>query len=229
MYKNINIIVLEDNLPLRDLIVSHLQSDGYSVHGFSDAEELAEWSANNQFNILLLDINLPGESGFDIASRLRQINPYLYIVMLTAKDSESDKLLGYKCGADVYLIKPISPEEISATILSMARRIDASLVNDSIVKLSQITMELVVNHSKVKLSSMEVSLLKGLSESPGQKLEHWQLLQILNKDFDEKSKAGLVVQIHRLRRKIFDVTSGHLDIKPVFNEGYQLTGHIQVI
>jgi len=91
MPKTINIVVVEDNLALQDLMVDHLLKGGYSVRGVSDAEELAEVMAEERVDILLLDINLPGEDGLSIASRLRKVNPHLYIVMMTARTSEKTR------------------------------------------------------------------------------------------------------------------------------------------
>ena len=228
MPKTINIVVVEDNFALQDLMVDHLRNDGYAVHGVGDSEELADWMAGKQVDILVLDINLPGENGLSIASRLREVNPSLYIVMLTARTSEKDKMQGYESGADIYLTKPASPAEVSAAISSIYRRIKVYQNDRRTLSLNLQKKQIVGRKGTVNLGSMEVILLKSLAEAPSQKLDYWRMLELIDKQPTDKDKAALGVQVYRLKQKISEASGEEIVIKSVFNEGYQLVTAVRI-
>jgi len=229
MPKTISIVVVEDNLALQELMVDHLLREGYQVHGVSDADELAEKMAKHRIDILVLDINLPGENGLSIASRLRGVNPNLYIVMLTARTSEKDKTLGYESGADIYLTKPASPVEVSAAISSIYRRIKVFQNDRRVLTLDVKKKQVAGRSGAVSLGPMEVTLLKSLAEAPEQKLDYWRMLELIQKEPTEKDKAALGVQVYRLKQKISEVSGEEIVIKSVFNEGYQLVTPVQIV
>lgn len=229
MPKTVNIVVVEDNLALQTLMVDHLLGEGYQVHGVGDADELADWMATQQVDILVLDINLPGESGLSIATRLREVNPMLYIVMLTARSSEKDKTIGYESGADVYLTKPASAAEVSAAIASIYRRMTIYQNDRRVLTLNLQKKQLAGRVATVGLGSMEVILLKALAEAPSQKLDFWRLLELVEKEPTEKDKSALGVQIYRLKQKISEASGEEIAIKSVFNEGYQLATMVRII
>ena len=226
----INIIVVEDHLSLQELLVAHLRQHGYAATGVASAEELDDLWMRTKVDILVLDINLPGENGVSIAARLSQANPMLRIIMLTAKSAEKDKLLGYESGADIYLTKPASPSELLAAVRSVERRITQTTPSVDLV-LDCLKMQLIATATGhlIQLSANELALLKGLSAAPNQKLDYWRLLDILGKPVDEKSKAALSVNIHRLKLKMMTLGVDGPAIKSNFNEGYQLAVNIQVI
>jgi len=229
MPKTVSIVVVEDNLALQELMVDHLLRSGYEVRGVSDADELAEWMVAQRVDILVLDVNLPGEDGFSIASRLRVVNPNLYIVMMTARTSEKDKTMGYESGADIYLTKPASPAEVSAAISSIHRRIKAQQTDKSALTLDVQKMQLIGTKAAVNLGGMELMLLKSLAEAPNQKLDYWRLLELIDKQPTEKDKAALGVQVHRLKQKMADAGGEEVAIKSVFNEGYQLAIALHIV
>lgn len=123
MSNGIKIAVIEDNLVLQELLVECITQRGFEVKGLSCGEELNEHLLTNQMDLLVLDLKLPGEDGLSIAKRLRAINPSLYILMLTASASEKDKVRGYENGADIYMLKPASPLEVSSAIANIEKRI----------------------------------------------------------------------------------------------------------
>lgn len=228
MPATINIVVVEDNLALQELMVDHLTKDGYVVHGVGDADELADRMAGEQVDILVLDINLPGENGLSIASRLREVNPNLYIVMLTARTTERDKMQGYESGADIYLTKPASPAEVSAAISSIYRRIKVYQNDRRSLSLNLQKKQIVGRKGTVNLGSMEVILLKSLAEAPNQKLDYWRMLELIDKQPTDKDKAALGVQVYRLKQKISEASGEEIVIKSVFNEGYQLVTTVRI-
>ena len=229
MPNTVNIVVVEDNLILQELMVDHLRQDEYQVHGVGDAEELADWMATQHVDILVLDLNLPGENGLSIAARLREVNPNLYIVMLTARTTEKDKSLGYESGADVYLTKPASPTEVSGAISSIYRRIKVYQNDRRVLTLDMQKKQVSGRGGMVNLSSSETALLKALAEAPAQKLDYWRMLELIDKQPTEKDQAALGVQVYRLRQKISDASGEEIVIKAVFNEGYQLVTSVRII
>ena len=226
----INVVVVEDHLNLQELLVAHLRQHGYAATGVASAEELDDLWMRTKVDILVLDINLPGEDGVSIATRLSQSNPSLRIIMLTAKSAEKDKLLGYESGADIYLTKPASPSELLAAVRSVERRILQATPSVDLV-LDCLKMQLIATTTGrfIHLSVNEMALLKGLSAAPNQRLDYWRLLDIMGKPVDEKSKAALSVNIHRLKLKMMTLGVDGPAIKSNFNEGYQLAVNIQVI
>lgn len=229
MPKTVSIVVVEDNLALQELMVDYLLRGGYEARGVSDADELAECMVSQRVDILVLDVNLPGEDGFSIASRLRVVNPNLYIVMMTARTSEKDKTMGYESGADIYLTKPASPAEVSAAISSIHRRIKAQQTDKTALTLDVQKMQLIGTKAAINLGGMELMLLKSLAEAPNQKLDYWRLLELIDKQPTEKDKAALGVQVHRLKQKMADAGSEEVAIKSVFNEGYQLAIALHIV
>ena len=229
MPKTVNIAVVEDNLSLQDLMVDHLQRQGYHVQGVTCGEDLDDLLVGHRVDILVLDLNLPGESGIDISRRLREAQPGLYIVMLTAKTTEKDKTLGYESGADIYLTKPASPIEVTAAIASIQRRIAQQRQADLYFSLDIQKMQLVGKHATVSLGAFELSILKGLIEAPGQRLDYWRLMELIEKEPSDKNKTALGVQVHRLKKKLIQAGAEKNAIKSVHKEGYQLGTLVKLI
>ena len=126
MATHLNIIVIEDNEDLRETMVDALRGQGYQVTGLDCAEALPEQTAWQRVDIMVVDLNLPGEDGLSVVARVRSIQPDVGIIMVTARNQPKDRQVGYSAGADNYLTKPFSLQELNATISSLGRRIQAS-------------------------------------------------------------------------------------------------------
>ena len=195
----------------------------------SSADELDEHLMNNRIDVLVLDLNLPGEDGLSIAKRLRVANPNLYIVMLTAKTSENDKVLGYQSGADIYLSKPASPLEVTSAISGIERRIISQRHEKSELTLDVQKMQLIGARGEVPLGASELAILKALLEAPNQRLEYWRLMEMIDKEPTDKTKISLGVQIHRLKKKLMKIGASSSAIKSIHKEGYQLGALVRLI
>jgi len=119
----VKIIVVEDHEALREVTVSALQDMGHKVRGIACAETLNQELQTDCPHVLILDLNLPGEDGISLARRVRKVHPEIGIIMVTARNQLGDKLTGYDSGADIYLTKPTSIEELSAAIQALSRRL----------------------------------------------------------------------------------------------------------
>jgi|GEM_PF-5700042 len=131
-----NIIVVEDHDALREVTVSALSDMGHKVRGIGSAEGLSGELQLCIPHIMVLDLNLPGEDGISVANRIRASYPEIGIIMVTARKNYDDRITGYKSGADIYLTKPTSLEELGAAIDALSRRI-STWAEDSL----QITLD----------------------------------------------------------------------------------------
>jgi len=123
---NLKIIVIEDNDDLRETMVDALHRQGHQVTGLDCAEAWPDQSAWQRVDIMVVDLNLPGEDGLSLVARARSVQPDVGIIMVTARNQPKDRQVGYSAGADNYLTKPFSLQELNATISSLGRRIQAS-------------------------------------------------------------------------------------------------------
>lgn len=221
------IALVEDSDDLRDLLAREISRAGYHVLPAECADDLDELAAHTSFDLLILDLNLPGEDGLSIAQRYKRANPDLYIIMLTARGCEVDKINGYDSGADVYLTKPISSAELMAAIGSVSRRFKIS-DNETEIGLNVRTMSL-TGTKTVELNRQEVVMLKALSESTNGNLPYYRLLELCGEDeVNEQAKAALEVRVVRLRKKFIEAGVTDKSIRAIRGEGYQLLQRIKI-
>lgn len=223
MATNLKIVIVEDHDAFRVMMVAHLESKGYQVTGLDSGSALDAYLAESKPDILVLDLTLPLEDGLSIATRIRAAYPQIHIIMLTARISESDRVLGYESGADIYLSKPVSVAELEASIRSIARRQVNTTVHEHDLWLDVISMRLEQGRQFTELTRQETQLLRALNEAPMQFLPAWALLERLGKDTDSKSRSNLDVLITRLRKKLFSATGQEGTLRVARNAGYQLT------
>lgn len=227
MDTGLKIALVEDNDDLRDLLLRDISRAGYDVHGAGCADDLDDLAATMTFDVLVLDINLPGENGFDIARRYKQANPDVFIVMLTARVGTDDKVTGYGSGADMYLTKPVSSAELMAAIGSVCRRLQKLSSNAEIML--NVREMLLTGDGSVELNRQETVMLKALIESSNGNLPYYRLLELCGEEVNATSKATLEVRIVRLRKKLGDVGVEGKSIKAIRGEGYQLLQRIRIV
>ncbi len=218
----LKIAVVEDHADLRDLFIDRLREEGHAAAGFCCAEEFDEHLAEQAVDLIILDLNLPGEDGFSIARRLREAHPQLAILMLTARTAVEDRIRGYTSGADLYLAKPVSPQELMAAVGSIARRVAVASASFKHLSLDLARQVVGGERGEQGLTPPDVALLKALAEAPGHKLDYWRLQELLQLEPDDKGKAALEVRISRLKKKLHDAGAPEPAIKALWKEGYQL-------
>lgn len=224
----LNIAVVEDHADLRELFIDFLRKAGHAVTGFSGADELDEYMPSQRIDLVVLDLNLPGENGFSIAQRLRAAHPDLYILMITARTALEDRIRGYASGADIYLAKPVVPDELGAAVASIARRVDAIQTRQMQLVIHDARLELSGPAGQGSLTPPELRLLKAMAESPERKLDTWRLYELLQLEPDPKSKGVLEVRISRLKKKLLEVGAPEPAIKAVWKSGYQLCVPVRI-
>jgi len=223
----LRIAVLEDHDELRALTVAALRQQGYCVFGAYDAEELTDGLMTREIDLLLLDLNLPGEDGLSVARRFKAAMPRLYIIITTARGRIEDRITGYNTGADMYLAKPVSEGELVAAVANIARRVERESGAGAPLTLDLRSRQLTGTQG-IHLSPTETVLLKVLIQSPDRRAETWHLLEATGREVDAGAKSSLEVQMVALRKKI--AAAGHDDaaIRAIRHGGYQLLCRIEI-
>ena len=230
MDTGLNIIVVEDNDELREATVDALRAEGHQVLGLDCAEALPEEASWRRVDLMVVDLNLPGEDGLALTQRLRSIQPDIGIIMVTARGLPTDKRRGYVSGADIYMTKPVALDELTAAIQNLSHRLKPETVT-----VARLTLNLrrhilhCPNETEVQLSSQESALLAAFGRAAEWRLETWQLIEILEKDSAEDPKAAVEILIARLRKKLLQAGCAELAIKSIRSWGYQMSGQLQLV
>jgi len=230
-HTSLSILVVEDNDDLRETLMEALLSAGYHVLGVDCAEAVPEQVRLAQLDLLILDLNLPGEGGLSLAQRLRASHPDVGIIMLTGLTRTDDKASGYAHGADIYLTKPASLAELHAAIASLSRRLKAGPgpAQPYMLQLDTQRLALLDGHGQaISLSARETDLLAAFVRSAQQQLEHWQIAEILGMPIETINKPALELHIVRLRKKLAQPTDHGQAIRSIRGWGYQLCVPLQV-
>ena len=225
------ILVVDDDARLRDLLNRYLGEQGYTVRAVSNATEMNRQLARERYDLMILDLMMPGEDGLSICRRLRGGNEDLPIIMLTAKGDDVDRIVGLEVGADDYLAKPFNPRELVARIQAVLRRrpppappgapsADAQLVEFGEFRFNLATRTLTKNGEDVPLTTGEFALLKVLVQHPRVPLSRDKLMELARgREFGAFDRS-IDVQISRLRRLIERDAAKPAFIQTVWGFGY---------
>lgn len=229
MVAHLSIVLVEDNDDLRELTAEALRSEGHRVTALSCAEELEDKARGTAADLFLIDLNLPGEDGFSLSRRIRQVQPMVGIIIVSVRAALQDKVEGYDCGADLYLPKPVSFEELRAAVNSFVRR-RLALQNkqDAVGAIRLHQRQLSGPEDQLRLTGSEETLLIALARAPSGRLENWQLLALFGMDSAEASKTTIEVRIARLRKKLIQVGADAHGLEAIRGVGYQLHTPVQI-
>jgi len=217
------ILVVEDEPKLNKGLVQGLQNRGYAVDFSFDGEEGEQMARMNEYDVLILDIMLPKRDGLQVCEHLRTLGNRTPILFLTARDSVEDKIMGLDLGADDYLVKPFSFEELVARIRTLLRRLPFS--RSDILTLSGLCLDtrsqkLTIDGKSIRLTLHEYGLLEYLLRHPGEVITREDLLtHVWDRFFDSFSN---VVDVHlkNLRKKLPKTYAKR--IETVWGKGYRL-------
>lgn len=229
MDTSLNIVVVEDHDALREVTVEALRNMGHNAVGADCAEALADEIGAFPIDLLVIDLNLPGEDGISLARRFRAAQPEVGIIMVTSRNQVNEKLSGYESGADLYLTKPTSVEELGAAVQALARRMKRHQQEHPAFQLDLGALFLQGPRDGVGLSAHEAAMLSVLARAPGHRLESWQLIELAGKAEADFSKHTLEVQIVRLRKKLMQAGAVGQPIKAVRGQGYQLCIKVTIV
>jgi DNA-binding response OmpR family regulator len=229
----LSVVVVEDHDDLRGVVVEVIASHGHHVVGLCCAEDMEDAVGALPIDILVVDLNLPGEDGLSLAQRFRAAQPLAGVIICSASHTVEDKVRGYNSGADVYLQKPVASEELMAAINSISRRLLSQAPAASTAKPKHFSIEtekmlLAGPLGKVSLTDAETLLLTALAHAPSQRLETKQLLVLLNLEDSSHSKSAFEVRMVRLRKKMISVGADKLCIRAIRLQGYQLSTLLKI-
>lgn len=231
MVARLSIGIIEDNDDLRDSLVEVLANHGHRVVGFASAEDLTEAPAAEPFELMIVDLNLPGEDGVVLAARLKRVQPRLRVIMMTTRTALVDRVRGYDAGADLYLPKPMVEDELLAAVRALGRQILADVKAAAarpVLQLVTRARALRGPRGTLPLSAVDIALLTALARAPGHQLDHWQLLEASGLDLNERARANLSVRVTRLRVKLNQVGCAHDALRSVRTTGYQLCVPLEI-
>jgi phosphate regulon transcriptional regulator PhoB len=223
----VRILVVDDEPDIVELVSYNLTKEGFAVTSAADGEEALGLIKQNHYDLIILDLMLPGIQGVDLCRMIRSNNATerLPIVMLTAKADESDRVLGLEMGADDYLSKPFSTRELIARVRAVLRRSaynksGASTITIGDLEIDKGTYSITKSGSPLELSATEFKLLLYLAERRGRVFSRDQLLDAVWKDDVFVEPRTVDVHMRRLRMQIEDEPSDPKYIKTKRGVGY---------
>lgn len=217
------LLVAEDDVRLARIVKRGLEGEGHVVEVVHDGDAAVAAGLDADFDVLILDVMMPGLDGFEVIRRLRDRHVSTPTLMLTARGELEDRVRGLDSGADDYLVKPFAFEELSARIRALGRR---SAVQDARLAAGEIEVDLVRHEVRargvpVELSPTEFRLLEALLRNAGRVLTRQSLLARVWGYDDEPESNSVDLYVHYLRRKLGDA----VQITTVRGVGYRLEDH----
>lgn len=234
MSQRLNILLVDDDDQARHSLEAVLCQDGHEVIGVSSAEAVDDEGARVSADLLITDLQLPAESGMSLVRRFRASHPGAGIIMVTGSGRATDRAEAYRSGVDIYLSKPVDPVELLALVQALASRInrrppqDLATVVPQLV-LNPISLRLSGSLGTVEVSNAEMLLLGAMARAPGQRLENWQIIELLGEDPAVYRKSALEVRLVRLRKKLREAAGPPGAIRAVRGSGYQLCVSLKVV
>ena len=220
------VLIIEDEKELSNVLKAYLERGGYDVLVANRGDQgLALWESNHP-DLVLLDLNLPGMDGIDIARKIRQTDD-TPLIMTTARVEELDRLLGLEMGADDYITKPFSPREVVARVKAVLRRVQKPVAEPvGALKINDLEIdpqEFTVTQAGVvlELTPTEFSILATLAEHPGWVFSRLQLLEACQGVAYEGYERSIDAHIKNLRSKLGDDSKDPQYIETVFGKGYR--------
>lgn len=221
------ILLIEDEDSIRESVAFLLEKEGFQVRQENDGLKGVKAFESDNADLILLDLMLPGLDGLEVCKQIRK-SSNVPIIMLTAKDTELDKVLGLELGADDYITKPFSGRELTARVKAILRRVSEPVANPEVseigvVKIDPVQHRVTVRGVEIRLPLKEFDLLHYLSQNPGRVLTRNQLIdRIWGSDYFGDTKT-LDVHIKRIRAKIEKDPANPEIIETIRGLGYKFS------
>ncbi|TFH90068.1 two-component system response regulator TorR [Vibrio ouci] len=233
-----HVLVVEDDAVTRSKLVGYFQNEGYNVSEAESGEQMRDMLQSNAIDLVMLDINLPGEDGLMLTRELRSQSD-IGIILVTGRTDSIDKIVGLEMGADDYVTKPFELRELLVRVKNLLWRISAARnsagsvesdkANENMVRFGDWTFDvqrraLSRNGEPVKLTKAEYELLVALSSYPNQVLSRERILNMISHRVDAPNDRTIDVLIRRMRAKMeFDPKNPQIFVT-VHGEGYMFAG-----
>ncbi len=219
---NRKILIVEDEQTVAELLSDYLQNSGYDTTIIGDGRDVVSWVNNNEPDLVLLDLMLPGKDGVTIFREIRTFSA-VPVIMATAKVDEIDRLLGLELGADDYICKPFSPREVVARVKAVLRRAGSTYQNHKqAIELDRDGHRVLLCGKDLGLTRVEFNLFITLYEQPGRIFSRQQLIDNIYDDYRMVNDRTVDSHIKKLRLKITKVSAEGDLIHSVYGIGYKL-------
>jgi two-component system, OmpR family, response regulator len=223
-HSSMRVLVVEDELRMASLIRRGLLAEGQAADVAPSGEDALWMAGAHDYDAIVLDVMLPGITGFETCRRLREAGVWAPVLMLTARDAVEDRVAGLDTGADDYLVKPFSFAELLARLRALARRGEPErpcLLSVGDLTLDPATREVRRGDEEIPLSAKEFALLETFMRRPGEVLSRFQLLEHAW-DYEYENRSNVVDSYIRLLRRKIDQPFGTKSIETVRGAGYRL-------
>ena len=227
------ILIVDDEHDIADLLEVYLKNENYTIYKYYSAKEALDFIKEEEVDLAILDIMLPNINGFTLCQKIREKHTYP-IIMLTAKDEETDKITGLTLGADDYVTKPFRPLELIARVKAQLRRYNkytpvptenepVTILAYKKLMLNTKTYECELDGEPLSLTPTEFSILRILLENQGAVVTLEELFHRIWKDeYYSKNSSTITVHIRHLREKLKDTTEKPKYIKTIWGVGYKI-------
>ena len=232
-----SILIVDDDREIRTLLAEYLDANGFRARAVADGNGLWNALEGDTFDLIVLDLTLPGEDGLTLCRTLRTRSA-MPVIMLTARGAAVDRIVGLEMGADDYLAKPFEPRELLARIRSVLRRTRGAAAGEQpearAMRFATWTLDLTARHlidaggTIVALSGAEFRLLKIFLDRPNRVLNRDQLLDLTQGREADSFERSIDLQVSRLRQRLRDDARSPAIIKTVRTEGYVLAANVSV-
>jgi DNA-binding response OmpR family regulator len=221
------LLIIEDEDDLANALVKGLRREGYGVDRAGDGEQGLCMAIVNDYDLLILDLNLPGMDGIDVCRRVREAHPATLILMLTARDAPEDRVTGLDTGADDYLVKPFHFGELTARVRALFRRDTRS--RDLILACGNLKLDpaghvVWLNNRRLDLTRKEFGILEYLMRHTGEVVSQEILLEHVWDEHVDLFTNTVRVHMNALRRKLGDNPDAPCFIETVIGVGYRIKG-----
>lgn len=226
------VLVVDDEVKIIRLTRDYLENAGYSVLSAGSGEEALAVARVEKPDLVVLDLGLPNMDGLDVCRRLRA-SSNTPIIMLTARDEESDKLVGLELGADDYITKPFSPKELVARVRAVLRRVEAADEPREIIRVGDLTLDVPRMRTMraadtIELTPTEFELLAAMASQPGRIFTRAQLLDAVHGVAIETFERAIDAHIKNIRKKLEPNPREPVYILTVYGVGYRLNDEIEL-
>jgi len=224
-----SVLVVDDDVKLLEIMKTYFLKENFVVHTASDGQAALQMIAQHKPSLVLLDLMLPGMDGREVCRRIRQHND-LPIIMLTAKDDESDRVIGLEMGADDYVTKPFSIKEVIARVRALLRRVHGEVIElKHILEFRDMVMDLQQHAvwykgTALELTPIEFKLLEVLMKSPRRVFNRLQLMENTHGFAFDGYERTIDAHIRNLRRKVEPDSKKPQYILTVYGVGYKFAG-----
>lgn len=218
------VLIVEDDLDLLNLLEEGLSMYGYAVDKASDGEQAIDMAYIENYDIIILDINLPKKDGFEVLDEIRKFNQEVNIIMLTARSDIDDRVKGLDFGANDYMVKPFDLKELDARMRALLRRksiTESTILEAGNMKFDTITREAFVGDEKISLTQKETGILEYLFLNKERFVSSEELIDHVWDSNADSFSNSVRVHMSSLRKKIKEI-SGENKIQNVIGKGYRI-------